>query len=132
MIVPEGTLNPMSRRLLVALSISWLAPTSSVIAQQGGFPPALIGLWAESPITCDLLKRSPANAPSDRSWVRITPETVSGTTSGRFVKVIGPRAARTTVDKISTITVDFELRKGEILFETVTGARSSMQYMRCR
>ncbi|CAO4140674.1 hypothetical protein [Methylorubrum extorquens] len=122
----------MPRWLLVSLTISWLAPASSAIAQQGGFPPALIGLWAESPITCDLLKRLPANAPSDRSWVRITPETVSGTTSGRFMRALGPKAARTTDDKLSTITVDFELRKGGILFETVTGARASMQYMRCR
>lgn len=114
------------------LTLILFVVASPAVAQRGGFPPPLIGLWAESPITCDLLKRSPANAPSDRSWVRITPETVSGTTSGRFIRVLGPRAAQTTDDKLSTITIDFELRRGDILFETVTGARASMQYMRCR
>lgn len=122
----------MPRSLQILLVAASFAVASPAVAQRGGFPPSLIGLWAESPITCDLLKRSPANAPSNRSWVRITPETVSGTTSGRFIRALGPRAAQTTDDRLSTITIDFELRRGDILFETVTGARASMQYMRCR
>lgn len=122
----------MPRWLEILLTWTLFTAVMPAAAQQGGFPPALRGLWAESPITCDLLKRSPANAPSNRSWVRITPETVSGTTSGRFVRALGPRSAQTTDDKLSTITIDFELRRNGILFETVTGARASMQYARCR
>lgn len=118
------------RTALAALALVVAAGGATAREREGGFPTALQGLWAVSNSDCALLKRAPASVPTDRGWLRITPEAVAGSSSGRFIRATSPKSAEATDSAVSTITVAYSLLKDGRLDEGVVGARASTQYMR--
>lgn len=120
------------RTTLAALAFVVAAGGVTAREGQGGFPLPMQGLWAVSGTDCALLRRAPASVPTSRGWLRISPEAVAGSSSGRFIRATGPKSAEATDSTVSSITVAYAILKDGKLDEGVVGARASTQYTRCR
>lgn len=117
-------------RCALTIAAALIASTGTMAAPTE-FPVALRGVWAETPITCELVRnRSIGPAPSP-SWIIIGREAVEGTTSATFKASRGLRAAVARYIDAPDIAIIFELKPSGFLEETVEGARASMSYVRC-
>ena len=101
---------------------------SSAAAAQ--FPTKFHGVWADSALTCRLYRERPSAITDRQSWILVTPHEITGTTKGKFLRVVSPARVQFRTPDIDTPS-ELELHQNGILEEGVVGARATMSYFRC-